>query len=402
MSDVPQARLNGHGPFAIHTVSRSPAAARGYSFLSQQSDLRACAQAIRKGSKSFHLASRILPVSTRNAALSLYAFCRHSDDLIDDPRADKTALDQLRERLDLIYRGTPSDYSCDRAFHHTVDACAIPKCIPDALLDGFAMDIANRRYRTLGEVKEYATCVAATVGLMMALVMRTGSEDALARAADLGIAMQLTNIARDVGEDARNGRIYLPLDWMHEVGLDPQAFLAAPAFTPDLGQVVERLLQEADRHYRQGHEGIAALPANCRHAIRTAALVYEEIGAEIRANGFDSVSRRAHTRAARKLAILMKARAAESAGESPGENGREEARSGAMKAPPDLAAARLVAAGARAYAAKGYSAPKSTEAGPDETSLERFLTVMIRLQADSRRHSRFHRIAARQRAQNTI
>lgn len=392
MNDVPQGTLDGHGPFAVHAIGDKAATGQGYGFLSQQNDLRACAEAIRKGSKSFHLASMILPGETRKAALSLYAFCRHSDDLIDDPRADKTALDQLRHRLDLIYRGTPADYSCDRAFHRTVDAYAIPKCIPNALLDGFAMDIANRRYKTLSEIKDYSTCVAATVGLMMALVMRTGDGDALARAADLGIAMQLTNIARDVGEDARNGRVYLPTDWLEEAGIDPDAFLAAPVFTPELGQVVERLLDEADRHYRLGHTGIAALPANCRHAIRTAALVYEEIGAEVRANGFDSVSQRAHTRRAKKLAILVKARTPDSS-----YSARHQSD---MKCPPDPSAARLVNAGAGAFTAREYAQSQMSETGPNDTSLDRFLTVMIRLQNESRRHRQFQKLAARQRAEN--
>ncbi|GAA0787142.1 phytoene/squalene synthase family protein [Roseibium denhamense] len=392
MTGVLQGTLDGHGPFAVHAAASISPAAQQQALAKHQSDLKACAAAIRKGSKSFHLASLILPGETRKAARALYAFCRHSDDLIDDPRSDGRALDQLRGRLNLIYEGKPADYACDRAFHRTVDDYAIPKCIPDALLDGFALDIGGARYTTIDDVKHYATCVAATVGLMMALVMRTGDRNALARAADLGIAMQLTNIARDVGEDARNGRIYLPSEWMRDEGLDADEFLANPEFSPALGRVVKRLLNEADHHYRLGHAGIEALPANCRHAIRTAALVYEEIGAEVRASGYDSVTRRAFTTNARKLALLVKARRAAIE--------QASAASAMFHSDADPSAARLVNAGARAFKIRRIAQQQCPETVPDDTNLERFLTILIRLQKDSQQQLRHQKLAARQRAEN--
>ena len=125
---------------------------------------------------------------------------------------------RLRVRLERIYAGDPAPLSCDRAFARAVRRHGIPRAAPNALLDGFEMDLRGRRYETLGEVKEYATGVAASVGVMMAMAMGARSAQALARAADLGIAMQLTNIARDIGEDARNGRLYLPRDWLDEAG----------------------------------------------------------------------------------------------------------------------------------------------------------------------------------------
>ena len=359
-----------------------------YGFSGHQSDLRACAAAIRKGSKSFHLASMMLPPETRQAAQALYAFCRHADDLIDDARASPKALNQLQGRLDLIYRGTPASYSCDRAFARTVAEFSIPKAIPQALLDGFAMDIANRRYRTIADVKDYATCVASTVGLMMSLVMRTGETHALARAADLGIAMQLTNIARDVGEDARNGRLYLPQDWLEVAGVDPQDFLDEPRFSPALGDVIRRLLQEADHHYRLGHAGIGALPPACRPAIRTAALVYEAIGSAIAANGYDSVSLRAHTSFAGKLALMMRSRAANVS--------KPEESAALLAAAPDPAATDLVAAAATAFAAK------SSKACTGRTDPGRFLTIMMRLQSSTKDEWRSRRLAAREKAASLV
>lgn len=361
---------------------------RSYGFSGHQTDLRSCSAAIRKGSKSFHLASMMLPHETRQAAQALYAFCRHADDLIDDARANRQALQQLRNRLDLIYRGAPSPYACDRAFARTVETYAIPKAIPLALLDGFAMDISNRRYRTIAEVKTYATCVASTVGLMMSLVMRTGDRYALARAADLGIAMQLTNIARDVGEDALNGRLYLPADWLHAAGIDADDFLKRPRFSAALGSVVQRLLEEAARHYRLGHAGIAALPANCRPAILTAALVYEKIGAEIMANGCDSVSRRARTSLSLKLALMLRARLPLAT--------RATLAAAQLTAPADPAAAALVGSAAAAFRAS----PMAEK--PERIAPDRFLKIMMRLESATRDDRRFRRLEARQKAASLV
>lgn len=357
-----------------------------YGFSGEVEDEKACSAAIRRGSKSFHLASLMLPSPTRQAARALYAFCRHSDDLIDAPRSGLPALERLRQRLDQIYAGDPAPFACDRAFARAVQEHAIPKPVVEALLDGFAMDLDDRRYQTLDELKTYATCVAASVGLMMAAVMGVSDRFALARAADLGLAMQLTNIARDVGEDARNGRLYLPLDWLTERGIDPDAFLRAPQFSSTLGDVIRQLLQEADRHYRLGHAGIESLPAACRHAIRTAALVYEDIGAGIAANGFDSVSQRARTTLARKLSLLVSAR-------SPDQK-RQDTNQHALHAPADHASANLVSLAS--LAAATVAAPQEPERSEGATG--RLASILLRLQAQAREERDLRRLAAREKA----
>jgi phytoene synthase len=137
--------------------------------------------------------------------------------------------------------------------------------------------------------------------------MGVRSPEGLARACDLGVAMQLSNIARDVGEDARLGRLYLPRDWMREAGLDPDAWLRAPVFNPALGTVVARLLSSADELYRRAELGLADLPRDCRAAIQAARLVYAEIGREVERGGCDSVSRRAVVSTQRKVALLARA-----------------------------------------------------------------------------------------------
>jgi 15-cis-phytoene synthase len=118
------------------------------------------------------------------------------------------------------------------------------------------------------------------------------------------IAMQLTNIARDVGEDARAGRLYLPMSWMRDAGVDPVAWLADPRFDGRVGKVVGRLLAIADNFYRRAVPGIGALPPLCRPGIHAARLIYAEIGREVERSGCDSVSRRAVVSASRKMRLL--------------------------------------------------------------------------------------------------
>lgn len=273
-------------------------------------DRTACRVAIRAGSKSFFAAGQLLPAEVREAAYGLYAFCRLSDDLVDDatdPAGRRDAVARLEARIGRAYAGRPADAPADRAFSEIVATYAIPEALPRALIEGFAWDAEGRRYADLGALHAYAARVAGSVGAMMALIMGTREPDALARACDLGAAMQFTNIARDVGEDARMGRLYLPLDWMDAAGLDPEAFLADPRPSPALAKVVARLLAEADVLYARAEAGIAALPRGCRSSIRAAGLIYSEIGRVVAAHDYDSVQHRARVGTARKLVLIARA-----------------------------------------------------------------------------------------------
>jgi phytoene synthase len=183
----------------------------------------------------------------------------------------------------------------------------MPRALPEALLEGMAWDAVGRRYDTLSGVLDYSARVAAAVGAMMCVLMRVREADALARACDLGLAMQLTNIARDVGEDARAGRVYLPLDWLAEEGITPEGLCAMTAPVPGLRRVVRRLLAQARRHYWRAEAGIPALPLACRPGIWAARLIYDGIGSAVDRAGFDSLTRRARTGRGRKLAWLAEA-----------------------------------------------------------------------------------------------
>lgn len=272
--------------------------------MTETDDLAACRAAIRHGSRSFHAASRLLPARVRDPALALYAFCRLADDAVDLQDHKAAAVLRLRDRLDRIYEGRPGDAAPDRAFARVVESFDMPRALPEALLEGLAWDALERRYATLSELFDYSARVAAAVGVMMCVLMRVRDPHALARAADLGVAMQLTNIARDVGEDAREGRLYLPTDWLNAGGLDPERFLAAPEAVPEMRRMVAELLRQADRLYWRAEAGIAALPADCRPGIYAARHIYAGIGGAVRRAGCDSVSHRARTNGTQKLGWL--------------------------------------------------------------------------------------------------
>ncbi|MFP4129140.1 MAG: phytoene/squalene synthase family protein [Halorhodospira sp.] len=267
-------------------------------------DRRACRALLSTGSRTFLAASWLLPRERRNAATALYAFCREADDAVDEGPGDAEALAALHERLAQVYQGRPQAHPADRAFACVVHYHNLPQALPAALIEGFAWDAQGRRYETIEELYEYAVRVAGTVGVMMALLMDVRSASALARACDLGVAMQLTNIARDVGEDARNGRLYLPQQWLREAGIDPDAFLAQPRFSSALGEVIQRLLHDADRFYERAMPGFHALPRRVRPGLCAARLLYAEIGRELERIGCDSVNKRAVVSAQRKMRVL--------------------------------------------------------------------------------------------------
>lgn len=273
-------------------------------------DLEACARILAAGSKSFAAASLLLPKRMRGAASAFYAFCRVADDLVDFSDDPKLAVVDLSARLDRIYAGTPDADPVDRAFARVVEAHAIPRAVVDALIEGFEWDASERAYESLSDVLAYCARVASAVGVVMTLLMGPRDPKTLARACDLGAAMQLTNICRDVAEDAGRGRLYLPAAWLRERGIDPAHFVAhLDDYASDarVAEVIEALLQVADEHYLRADAGIGLLPRDSRAAIRAARLIYADIGRELRKQGCDPTRGRAHTSKARKFWLLTRA-----------------------------------------------------------------------------------------------
>ena len=182
------------------------------------------------------------------------------------------ALAARHRRLDAIYANRPADFPEDRALAAVVAAHRMPRLLLDRLLEDFAWDAEGRRYEDLAALEHYAARVAGTVGAMMAVLLGVLDPLVLARACDLGVAMQLTNIARDVGEDARAGRLYLPTAWLRSAGLTLEALLRPPRTLRCAGRhrsaaMTRRVLMTL---YRRADTGIAALPLDClpRHLRR--------------------------------------------------------------------------------------------------------------------------------------
>ncbi len=256
--------------------------------------MRDAGESLRHGSKSFNAAAMLLDPESRDSARLLYAWCRHLDDVVDGQslghgrvamrETPKARLDALRAATIAAHRGEAQDDPVFEAFRRVSERHAIPLAEALALVDGFAMDVAGRQYRTIEDTLDYCYHVAGVVGLMMGRVLGVTDERILDRACDLGLAFQLTNIARDIVEDWRMGRIYVPATWLDEAGLDP-ARLGRPENREALSRVAIRLLDAAEPYYASAEIGVAALPTRSAWAIGTARGVYRAIGRRIRQAG---------------------------------------------------------------------------------------------------------------------
>ena len=259
--------------------------------------LAASKASIVKGSKSFRSASRLFDPKVREDAWLLYAWCRACDDEIDgqDHGFAHEALtpEEQRRRLvrlyDLTRRAMTGEAMSDpvfAAFQRVAIRHRLPEHWAMDLIDGFAMDVEHRDYRTLDDVMTYCWHVAGVVGVMMARVMGVTDPETLRRAQDLGLAFQLTNISRDVIEDAEDGRVYLPADWLIEAGLEPTAeAVAEPANRDRVHALTSRLLAVAEPYYDSARDGLRGLPFRSAMAIAAARGVYREIGRKVRRGG---------------------------------------------------------------------------------------------------------------------
>jgi len=281
-------------------------------------------------SKSFALASRLLDARSRDHTASVYAWCRRADDAVDccEPHERATAVARLAAEVDEIYRrslpptsrvfelatrgigaGEGDDGANDPILSRFADvaiARGIPRTYPAELVAGMAMDATDARYETLADLRTYCYRVAGTVGLMMAHVFGVSDDAALTSAAHLGMAMQLTNICRDVMEDWHRGRLYVPAELVGNLAsrlgepLPPEAIAA-------MSRALRVLLAEADRYYASGDRGIAALPWRAALAAASARRVYAAIGGRIARTGYDVTAGRAIVPRGRKWALVGQA-----------------------------------------------------------------------------------------------
>ena len=266
---------------------------------------------LASNSKSFRFASRLFPPQELKLVADVYAWCRVTDDLVDRPEgADPVQL--LDEWMGLSrrsYDGTPSGIVFLDRVMSDMASRNIPITYASELAEGMRMDLRGVSYATLPELRTYTYRVASVVGLWLTELSGVRDSRVLARAAALGHAMQLTNILRDVGEDARAGRVYLPADYMRRHGITP-SMLSLPSGAPvssGYAALIEDLLQVAERDYAIAFKGIPDLPAGFQKPVAVAAHVYRGIHAEIRRRSYDNITHRAVTSFGSKAMLATRA-----------------------------------------------------------------------------------------------
>lgn len=272
-------------------------------------------ESIARGSKSFAGASRLFDRATRERAWLLYAWCRACDDLADgqDHGHGITAVAEPAERLEAIRERTAAalegrwvgDPAFD-ALRIVVTETAMPHGLVRDVVEGFALDAAGWAPATEADLMRYCYHVAGAVGCMMAVVMGIAptDEERLDRACELGIAFQLANIARDLGEDAAAGRCYLPADWLAEAGIARDAVMADRAALAGLAQ---RLTRRAGEYEARARLGAAALPFRSAWAVLAAAGIYGDIARRAAALGESAWDKRVTVPVSAKLLWIVRA-----------------------------------------------------------------------------------------------
>ena len=266
---------------------------------------------IARGSKSFALASKLFDRTTRERVWLLYGWCRACDDLADgqdhggvmaavaDPQA---RLAEIRAKTAAAFAGVPTGDPAFDGLAQLLTEVAIPRRFAEDVIAGFALDAADWHPRSEADLLQYCYHVAGAVGCMMAVVMGVAPDDeaVLDRACDLGLAFQLANIARDVGEDAAAGRCYIPDDWLTELDIPPGQIMH-PAFRPRLAQAGKWLAEMAESYEASARVGTAALSWRAAWAVQAAAGIYGDIARDVRSRGSHAWDARVTTSRGQKL-----------------------------------------------------------------------------------------------------
>ena len=268
-------------------------------------------EAIQQGSKSFRAASRLFDRTTRERAWMLYCWCRHCDDVCDGQvlgfgHGEGGNVGLLREKTRQTVAGSPPDEVPFLALAQLLSERPIPLKFLEYHLQGFELDAAGWQPQTTEDLERYCYHVAGAVGCMMAIVMGVASDDeeTLERAADLGIAFQLSNIARDVREDLVSGRCYLPSEWLGELGLSPET-LFDPANEKAMSVIVGRLVASVETYESSARLGVGELPFRSRMAVLAAMRIYGAIGRRVRALGNRAWEQRVTVGKIQKLGYIL-------------------------------------------------------------------------------------------------
>jgi 15-cis-phytoene synthase len=252
-------------------------------------------------SKSFHFASGLLPEEKRSAVRALYAFCRTVDDIVDEVELQKDRDFELDYWRNIVQTASPStDDMVALAWADSLTRYHIPRHYALQLIDGVARDLSQSRYQTFEDLATYCYGVASTVGLMSMYIVGFKSSDAVSYAIKLGVALQMTNILRDVGEDYRNGRLYLPREELITYGIREED-IAAGRVTDNWRQFMKFQIERTRQLYEESWAGVKMLEREGQLAIGAASLFYQGILDDIEKHDYDVFSRRASLSAWGKL-----------------------------------------------------------------------------------------------------
>jgi len=271
-------------------------------------------ESFRYHSRTFSLAAYLLPRSVQMSVATLYLYCRRVDSIADQRVLEvgrERALQevkQVRDRLDATLAGhPPAETVLWRRLAEVHERSSLPRGPMYELIDGAIWDLEDRPVISETDLIDYSNLVGGSVGAMMLPFLASSDRhDALEPAArQLGIAMQITNIVRDVGEDIEElDRVYLPQAWLDEHDVPVQA-LRDRQVAPGYPSLLERAMDAAEQRYADSFDGVAALPYRSRYGIRAAARMYREILNEVRATGYDNLNQRAYVSFRRKLSLLF-------------------------------------------------------------------------------------------------
>lgn len=273
-----------------------------------------CRQITREYAKTFYMATRFLPNKKQRSIFAVYALCRFIDDLVDEAEdlvAQKQLtnaqivemLDEWKIQLRKTYEGETFDHPILLALSDVLKEYHIPIDLPYELMEGVCMDLTKTRYNNFDELYTYSYKVASVVGLMVSEIFGYTDKEALKHAESLGIAMQLTNILRDVGEDLNRGRIYLPQDELEKFGITEQD-LFDHKLNQNFADFMEFQIQRAEKYYEHADEGIPMLSRDSHYPVAMARLNYSKILQRIRDNNYQVFTQRAFLTTTEKLSIL--------------------------------------------------------------------------------------------------
>ena len=269
-----------------------------------------CRKVTQRASKTFYWGANFLPQPKRKAIWAVYAFCRMVDDIVDEAveaestqrscvghlygaKVPRRELDYWHQLLQHVYDGEGSgDNPIMQAWGDMLQTYAVPIKPALELLDGVAMDLGKRRYRNFAELELYCYRVAGTIGLLTSPIFGYSDERALTYAVELGIALQLTNILRDVGEDLQRNRIYLPLEEMERFGYSEED-LQQGVINDAFRELIHFQMARAEEYYIRGQQGIGLLHPDCQLSVKLSGVLYRRILERIRSNDYNVFTKRA-------------------------------------------------------------------------------------------------------------